>query len=165
MHFPADFLHVFHKILWKKQIISVKNVNQLVSIRETQSVSCAVGTESLNNIQKRPSLHRLSWFSSVFKQMLRWLPNPRCYCALLMQPSPPKFIKIKPHCNRNRWNYFSKLHNFTLIKKILISRPLSQATPSNHSNVFMFNLLLSQEREGEAWEPSTKTIPFLPSSQ
>jgi hypothetical protein len=41
-------------------------------------------------------------------------------------------------------------------------RPLSQATASNHSNVFTFTLLLSEGRAGEAWEPSNKTMLFLP---
>jgi hypothetical protein len=38
---------------------------------------------------------------------------------------------------------------------------MSQATASNHSNVFTSTLPLSEGREGEAWEPSDKTMLFL----
>jgi hypothetical protein len=39
----------------------------------------------------------------------------------------------------------------TSIHKIEIPRPLSRATASNHSKVFPFTLLLSEEREGGAF--------------
>jgi hypothetical protein len=44
-------------------------------------------------------------------------------------------------------------YSTTLIQKIKIPRPLSQATSSNHPNAFTFTLHLSQRRAGEAWEP------------
>jgi hypothetical protein len=49
----------------------------------------------------RPSRHRFSWFSSVYKQMLRCSQVPSCYCVLLMQPSRLKFIEITLHCCQN----------------------------------------------------------------
>jgi hypothetical protein len=147
-------------ILGKIDIISVNNVNHLVSIMETQSISCEVGTESLNIIHKRPCLQMI-WFSSVFMQILDDCQDPRCYCPLVMQTSPLKFIRIKHYSSGSRQNYISKLHNFTLIKKILISLSLSQATPCNNPKVFIFTRLLSQKREGEASERSSKQRAFM----
>jgi hypothetical protein len=46
-------------------------------------------------------------------------------------------------------NYFSESHNLTLIDKFKIPRPLSQATASNHTNIFTLMLPLSGQ-EGEA---------------
>jgi hypothetical protein len=40
--------------------------------------------------------------------------------------------------------------------------PLSTAIISNYSNVLIFILTLSEGRTGEAWEPSNKTMLFLP---
>jgi hypothetical protein len=47
------------------------------------------------------------------------------------------------------------------VQEIKIPQPLSEATVSNHSNVFSFALLLPEVRAGEAWEPSNKTMLFL----
>jgi hypothetical protein len=51
---------------------------------------------------------------------------------------------------------------FTLLSthKLKIPRPLSQATTSNHHNVFTFTLPLSEGRAGEAWEPRNKLTHF-----
>jgi hypothetical protein len=35
----------------------------------------------------RSSRHKFSWFSFVFKQILRWFQVPSCYWTLLIQPS------------------------------------------------------------------------------
>jgi hypothetical protein len=86
---------------------------------------------------------------------------PSCYCALLIQPSRIKYIGIKPLCCKGYYNCFIKLYNSTLIHKTKIPRPLSQATTSNHLNVFTFTLPLSG-RTGEAWEHSHKMTSFLP---
>jgi hypothetical protein len=48
------------------------------------------------------------------------------------------------------------IYNSTLTQKHKIPGPLSQATVSNHPNVFTFTLPLSEEREGESLEPSNK---------
>jgi hypothetical protein len=76
---------------------------------------------------------------------------PACFsCSLSDAP----FLSKPP-------DYFSKLHNLTLIQKIKTPRPLSQATTSNHSDVFTFILPLPKRLPGEAWEPSNKTMLFL----
>jgi hypothetical protein len=61
----------------------------------------------------------------------------RCYCLLPMQPS-------------------------TLIKKIKIPRPLSQATVSNHCNIYTFILVLTEGQAGKAWEPSNNKYSSPP---
>jgi hypothetical protein len=50
----------------------------------------------------------------------------------------------------------------TLIQKTKIPLPLSQTTASKHSNVFTSTLFSSEGRAGEACEPSSKTMLFLP---
>jgi hypothetical protein len=42
---------------------------------------------------------------------------------------------------------------------------MSEATISKHSNMFTYRLLLSEGREGEAWDPCNITIVFLPCSK
>jgi hypothetical protein len=49
---------------------------------------------------------------------------------------------------------------FYINSEIKIPRPLSQATASNHANIFTFTLPLSEGRTGEAWEPSNKGCSF-----
>jgi len=55
----------------------------------------------------RLSRQRFSWFSSVFKLVLRWLLNiPSCYCMLLVQPQRFKFIiVVVSPCFRVNDNY------------------------------------------------------------
>jgi hypothetical protein len=78
--------------------------------------------------------------------------NPSCYRVLLMQP-PPQFKFT---------NYLYKLRNSTLPQKTKIPRPLSQATASNHHNVFMSTLPLSEGRARGAWEPYNRWLCFSP---
>jgi hypothetical protein len=59
-------------------------------------------------------------------------------------------------------NLFFQIIQWTLIQKIKIPRPLSQATACNESNAFTFTLPLSEGRTGEAREPSDKTMVFIP---
>jgi hypothetical protein len=47
------------------------------------------------------------------------------------------------------------------MQKIKFSRPLSQATASNHHTVFTSTLPLSEGRAGDAWEISHKRMLFL----
>jgi hypothetical protein len=55
------------------------------------------------------SRYRFSWFSSVFKRMLRWFPNFKFYSVLLMQPSWFRSIEIKCHPLQPCQNDLSKL--------------------------------------------------------
>jgi len=42
----------------------------------------------------RPSRHRLSWFSSVLKQLLKWFPVPKLQLRAFDEPSQFKFLTI-----------------------------------------------------------------------
>jgi hypothetical protein len=61
-------------------MVSLNNINQLILVMVKCGVLFEVRTGFLNVIYTSfgfqwPSRHRFSWFSSVFKQMLRWFPN------------------------------------------------------------------------------------------
>jgi hypothetical protein len=58
--------------------------------------------------------------------------------------------------------FFFQNYNSTLIQKIKIPRPLSQVSASNRSNIFTFTLISSEGRAGETWEPSNKSMLFIP---
>jgi hypothetical protein len=89
----------------------------------------------------RSSRNRFSWFSSVFKQMLRCSEDPICYFGLPMQPSRFDFIKIKPLCCPSYQILISKLHKFEINKKIKIPWPLSVCQYTKHeSHIHPFSI-------------------------
>jgi hypothetical protein len=100
-----------------------------------------------------------SWFSSVFKQMLRWFSNSK----LLLHASHSAL----PILNSSKLPpvvVAADLIVFQIIDKTIRNskfRCLSEATSYYH-NVFTFTLFLPEGRAGVAWEPSNKIILFLP---
>jgi hypothetical protein len=99
---------------------------------------------------------RPSWFSSALSKRWDGSQVPSCYCVLLMQPSRFKFIKMKPLCCKCYQIFFPKLCNSQLIQQIRIPWPLSQATTSDHPNVFASTFSLSEGLTSKAWEPSDR---------
>jgi hypothetical protein len=100
--------------------------------------------------------HRFSWFSSVFKQILRWFPNSK----LLLYASQAALqilnsSKLSPVIDA------AELLVFQIIDKIIRNSKRSEATSYYH-NVFTFTLFLPEGRAGVAWEPSNKITLFLP---
>jgi hypothetical protein len=111
----------------------------------------------------RPSRHRFSCLSSVFKQMPIWFPGYKLllYCVLFVQPYRLKFIKVKPPFLPKGLTLFSQIIQTTLIQKIKILWPLFQIIAFNHPKVSTFTLLLAEGRAGKAWETSNKTMLLL----
>jgi hypothetical protein len=107
----------------------------------------------------RPSRHRFSWFSSVFKQMLRWFPNSKfllhaSHAALPILNSS----KLPPVVDA------AVLLVFQIIDKVIKNLKLRCLfeTTSYYHNVFTSTLSLSEGRAGIAWETSNKMMLFLP---
>lgn len=94
------------------------------------------------------------WFF-CFKWMLRLLPSP-------MQPSQFKSPKLNPSAVKPYKLSFTKLCNLTVISKIKILLPLSQATLHNRSNFLTLKLQLPDGRAVESWEPCTNEFSFSP---
>jgi hypothetical protein len=106
-----------------------------------------------------PSRHRFSWFSSVFKQMLRWFPNSK----LLLHASHASVTilnssKLLPVLDAADSIIFQIIDKTIRNSKF---RCLSEANSYYH-NVFTFTLFLPEGRAGVAWEPSNKMMLFLP---
>jgi hypothetical protein len=100
--------------------------------------------------------HKFSWFSSVFKQILRWFPNTKfllhaSQAALQILNSS----KLSPVIDA------PEVFVFQIIDKIIRNSKRSEATSYYH-NVFTFTLFLPEGRAGVAWEPSNKMTLFLP---
>jgi hypothetical protein len=107
----------------------------------------------------RPSRHRFSRFSSVFKQMLRWFPNSK----LLLHASHASVTilnssKLLPVLDAADSVVFQIIDKTIRNSKL---RCLSEANSYYH-NVFTFTLFLPEGRAGVAWEPSNKIMLFLP---
>jgi hypothetical protein len=86
-----------------------------------------------------------SWFSSVFKQILRWFRSSK---LLLHAMEATKLLNFP--------NYHLNIHN-----KIKIPLSLSQTFTTYQPNIFTLTLSLSEGRAGIAWEPSHNKMLFL----
>jgi hypothetical protein len=76
-----------------------------------------------------------------------------------------KFIKMKIHALETTKLSLQITHFTISWENQNPVRPLSQASASNHSNVFTFTLPLTEGRAGEATEPSNKMSLFLSASK
>jgi hypothetical protein len=104
----------------------------------------------------RPSRHRFSWFSSVIQANAEMVPKFQVATACF-SCNPPDLNSSKLHSLAVK---FTKIIYVNTNFEIKAPRSLSQATVSNHHNVFTFTLLLSEGRAGEAWEPSHNRCSF-----
>jgi hypothetical protein len=95
----------------------------------------------------RPSRHRFSWFSSVFKQMLRWFPNS-------------KFLLHASHAALPILNS-SKLPPVVDADDLTIRNSKFRCLSVCHHNVFISTLFLPEGRAGVAWEHSNKKDAFF----
>ena len=101
--------------------------------------------------------HRLSWFCSFFKDMLRFFQVLSWYRIFLMQSHQLKFIKIKSP-------YFktTKLY-FQIYAENKNSGPFVSNTISHKPNVWNFMRPLSERRADKGWNASNSAIFPLPS--
>ena len=109
-------------------------------------------------------LVRVSLYASV-QTSTSQVATVRFWCTV--HPTPAlnfnlsqliSFLKTTP-------NNLSILCAFSINHPIKIPRPLLKATTSNHSNAFLFMLVLSLGRAGEAKEPTKKMRSTSPSTQ
>jgi hypothetical protein len=108
----------------------------------------------------RPSRRRFSWFSTVYKEMLRWFS----VCNLLLSAPHAaihlKSTKTEHHSCHSHQNCVSKLCSLPLIQETKFCRPCSKPRLLTFK-VFAFTLLLLEGRVGEAWEHSNKVMLCL----
>jgi hypothetical protein len=96
------------------------------------------------------------------QQQFTRLPDSKvasCYCIIVMQTSRFQFAKVKSLCCKDHQIIF--LPNYSTRHLFITSKfrgPVSQITISGHPDIFICILLLSERREGEAWEPSHKAM-------
>jgi hypothetical protein len=96
-----------------------------------------------------PSRHRVSWFSSVLKQVLRWFPSLSCCCV---RPPPLKFVKSSNPLAMEGNKLSFQIMQFTVNYKIKIPQPLFRTAVynihpplqscSHFSDDFPFSLVL-----------------------
>jgi hypothetical protein len=105
----------------------------------------------------RPSWHRFSWFSSVFKQMLRWLPSSKLLLHASYAAPWLQLIKITLCCGGHQIIYLSKLS--TRKSKF---RCLSKVTTSHRPNVFSFILSYQKDERAKPGGLQTTWYSFFP---
>jgi hypothetical protein len=114
--------------LWKTD----SNYQQATALRK---IWVLVSSYAPGRPSDRSSRHRFSWFSSVFKQILRWFPSSK----FLLHDSPIGG------------------HQITYVSKLCMSK----ATTSYHSKAFTSTLPLLEGLAGKVWEPYDKLMIFL----